>query len=367
MIKIFFEGDHFFSSLEKDIKLSKKYIFIEFYIFQLEIIGQRILDILIKKSDQVPIKIIVDGVGTKDYIENIRKKIYHSKVELAIYKPFRFKFLFKSGYHRRDHRKIVLIDDLILYTGGMNIKDVFSRKIMHKERWRDTMIRIENKNLEIQSVFNQAKLDFLSLWRVCIKKFYYLQKKFQILYPFRNDSQYYLFSSLNRKRRLLFRKFYYNFLKEANSFIYLATPYFVPPLKLIKILKSKSEQGIEVQILTAGNTDVWLARQAGRAVYSTLLKSGIKIYEYTERIFHSKHTVTDKGVIIGSSNIDYRSFFHNLEIDFFISDLNFINKFRKIWNFDLQSCKEIILDEWEKRKILDKLSEKLSYLLRYYL
>lgn len=367
MIKLFFEGDHFFYYLEKDIRSANKYIFMEFYIFQLKEVGHRILKLLIKKSNLIPIKMIVDGVGTKDFIEGIQSQILDSNIDLVIYKPFRFKFLFKSGYHRRDHRKIVMIDDAILYTGGMNIKDVFSKTIMHKDRWRDTMIRIENKNLKIQKVFNQAKADFLSLFRVCTKKFYFLPKKFPILYFYEKNSKYYLFSSPNRKRRFQFRKFYYNFLKEAKSFIYLATPYFVPPLKLIKILKSKSESGVDVQILTAGNTDVWFARQAGRAVYTTLLKSGIKIYEYTERIFHSKHTVTDKGVIIGSSNIDYRSFFHNLEIDFFTSDPNVIKKFKKLWNLDLLSSQEILLSQWEKRKLLDKLSEKLSYSFRYYL
>lgn len=370
MIQIYFEGDSFFYQLEKDLLSAKKYIFLEFYIFQLKEIGNFILKILIKKQKKsnIPIKLIVDGVGTKDYVDEIEKLIQFTDIDFVVYKPFHYRFLFKSGFHRRDHRKVVLIDDKIFYTGGMNIKDVFSKKIMKENRWRDTMIRITNeRNMEIQKIFDQAKYDFLNLWRFCKKRFYFLPKEFPLLYKNNPKAKYIMFSSLNRKRRIQFRKFYYDFLNKANEFIYLATPYFIPPIRLIKILKRKAQNGVDVQILTAGNTDVWLARQAGRAIYSSLLKSGVKIYEYSERIFHSKHTITDGGTLIGSSNIDYRSLFHNMEIDFFSTDKKILNKFLNQWEVDLKASIKIEPHFWEKRTLLEKVAEKLSYALKYYL
>ncbi|MFN3604717.1 MAG: phospholipase D-like domain-containing protein [Leptonema sp. (in: bacteria)] len=369
MIKIFSEGDDFFHSLERDIKLAKKYIYMEFYIFQLKEVGTKLLELLIKKQkkSKIRIKVILDGMGTKDFIDVFYKKIQFNSIELQVYKPFRYKLLFKSGFHQRDHRKIVLIDDKILYTGGMNIKDVFSYKIMQDRRWRDTMIRLTNSDKEIEKIIQQTKSDFICLWNSMKKKFYFFRKQFPLLYPIEKNAKYAIFSSLNRKRRLQFRKFYYDFLKEAKNFICLATPYFIPPLRLIKILKEKSKQGVKIQILTAGNTDVWIARQAGRAVYSTLLKSGVQIFEYTERIFHSKHTITEKGVLIGSSNIDYRSFFHNLEIDFFTSNQAVIKAFIKQWEKDLKSSEQITLKNWEKRSIIEKITEKISYAFKYYL
>ncbi len=370
MIKIYFEGDLFFNDLKKDILHAKKYIFIEFYIFQYEVIGKEILNLLIKKNlkDKITIKIFVDGIGSRDYINQINEQIQHTNIELCIYKPFHFKLLLRSGYHRRNHRKLILIDDHILYTGGMNIKDVMSRRVMGDSRWRDTMIRIENQsNIEIRRIFFQCKFDFLGLWRISKRGYYFLPKLIPILPSLNKNKNFYVFSSINKKRRRIFRKFYYDFINSAEKFLYIATPYFVPPLKLIRLLKQKAEKGVDIKILTAGNTDVWWARQAGRATYTTLLKSNVKIYEFETRIFHAKQTLSEKGLILGSSNIDYRSFLHNLEIDFFISDEKLVNKSLKQFTEDLKESKEIQLEEWIKRSVIEKITENLSYAYRYYL
>lgn len=370
MIQIYFEGDLFFNELKKDIINAKKYIFIEFYIFQYEIKGREILNLLIKKNreDKVIIKILIDGVGSKDYIDSINEEIQHTNIELCVYKPFHFKLLLKTGYHRRNHRKLILIDDYILYTGGMNIKDVMSKKVMGDNRWRDTMIKIQNtNNIEIKRIFFQCKFDFLGLWRISKRGYFFLPKLIPILPSLNKNKNFYVFSSINKKRRRIFRKFYYDFINSAQKFLYIATPYFVPPLKLIRLLKHKAEHGVDIKILTAGNTDVWWARQAGRATYTTLLKSNVKIYEFSTRIFHAKQTLSENGLILGSSNIDYRSFLHNLEIDFFISDKNLINKTLKQFTKDLQESNEIKLEEWADRSIFEKITENLSYAYRYYL
>jgi cardiolipin synthase len=370
MIKLYFEGDLFFEQLKKDIINAKDYIFIEFYIFQLEQVGKELLNLLIKKNkeEKVTVKILVDGVGSRDYIEEIKNQVLNTSIEIAVYKPFRFKFLFRSGYHRRNHRKLILIDDKIFYTGGMNIKDVMSKAIMGDIRWRDTMIRIENGyHLEIRRIFFQCKLDFIGLWRITKRGFYFLPKLIPILNALNKNQDYKVFSSINRKRRRLFRNFYYDFINKSKEYLYIATPYFVPPLKLIRLLKQKAKQGVDVRILTAGNTDVWLARQAGRSVYNTLLKSGIKIYEYQTRVFHAKQTFNEHGLIIGSSNIDYRSFLHNLEIDIFLSNEESLKNTLIQWEKDLKESQQSHLKDWLKRSFLEKITEKIAYGLRYYL
>lgn len=370
MTKIYFEGDVFFNDLKKDIIDARKYIFFEFYIFQYEVIGKEILNLLIKKNieNKVTVKILIDGLGSRDYINSINEQIKHTNIELCIYKPFHFKLLLKSGYHRRNHRKLILIDDRILYSGGMNIKDVMSKKVMGDNRWRDTMIRIVNtNNIEIRRIFFQCKFDFLGLWRISKRGYYFLPKLIPILPSLNKNKNFYIFSSINKRRRRIFRKFYYDFINTAEKFLYIATPYFVPPLKLIRLLKQKAENGVDIKILTAGNTDVWWARQAGRATYNTLLKSKVKIYEFQSRIFHAKQTLSEKGLILGSSNIDYRSFLHNMEIDLFISEQKLVYKTLKQFMKDLEESKEIQFQEWSKRSILEKITENLSYAYRYYL
>ncbi|GIX40277.1 MAG: hypothetical protein KatS3mg129_0010 [Leptospiraceae bacterium] len=370
MIKLFFEGDLFFEQLKEDIRNAKDYIFIEFYIFQLEHIGKELLQLLIKKNrnDKVTVKILVDGIGSRDYVEDLFKLTKDTSIEVGVYKPFRFKFLFRSGYHRRNHRKLILIDDRILYTGGMNIKDVMSKRIMGEHRWRDTMVRIENGyHVEIRRIFFQCKLDYIGLWRITKRGFYFLPKLIPILNALKKNQRFIIFSSLNKKRRRLFRKFYYDFIDHSHNFLYIATPYFVPPIKLIRLLKQKAAQGVDVRILTAGNTDVWLARQAGRAVYSTLLKSGVKIYEFHNRVFHAKQTINENGLIIGSSNIDYRSFLHNLEIDIYLSTEEVLKNILFQWQKDIEESEQIHYKEWKRRGILEKITEKIAYGLRYYL
>lgn len=367
----YFDGDSFFEQLKKDLQKAKSYIYIEFYIFQFETIGKEILHILKQKrlKNNVKIKILVDGIGSREYTEKIQKEIQGTQIEFAIYKPLIFKFLIRKGYHRRNHRKLILIDDKILYTGGMNIKDTFSQKLMGENHWRDTMIRIGNSktNPEIRNIFYQAKLDFLSIWQISKKGFYFLRRRMHTLTYLQKNQNYIIFSSVNRKRQIQFRKFFFQFIQNTKKFLYIATPYFIPPLRLIRILKSKAESGVDVQIMTAGNTDVWLARQAGRAIYSTLLKSGVKILEFRSRIFHSKHTINENGVIVGSSNIDYRSFLHNLEIDMFLADKTVIEIFLDQWKKDEEECEKIIYPEWKRRPLLEKITESFAYGFRYYL
>jgi len=370
MIQIYFEGDNFFEQLKSDIINAQKYIFIEFYIFQLEAIGKEILNLLLEKNvnDKVEIKILVDGIGTRDYLEDLMQSVKNTSIDVAVYKPFYYRMLFKSGYHRRNHRKLILIDDQIMYTGGMNIKDVFSKKLFGNERWRDTMLRIQNKlDEEIRRIFFQAKLDFIGLWRITQKGFYFFPKLIPIIHALKNNKKYLIFSSINKKRRTLFRKFYYDFINKSKNFLYIATPYFVPPIKLIRLLKKKAIEGVDVRILTAGNTDVWFARQAGRAVYSTLLRSGIKIYEFHTRIFHAKQTLSENGLIVGSSNMDYRSFLHNMEIDIYLSNEKIISNTLCQWEKDLLESHQIHLKDWKKRGLLEKITEKFAYALRYYL
>ncbi len=369
MFKIYFEGDNFFEQLFRDIEKAKKNIYIEVYIFQYNIIGEQLLDLLIKKSKQnLEIKILVDGIGTRDFIQKIIRKIEPTSIEFLVYKPFIFPLLFKSGYHRRNHRKLIIIDEAILFTGGMNIKDVFSKKIYNQERWRDTMIRIENHHHnEIKKIFLQSKIDFLGLWKITRKKLFFLPKKIPIIPQLMHNQNYIIFSSINRKRRRIFRKFYYEFIKRSKKFLYIATPYFVPTRKIINLLKEKAEMGVDVQILTAGNTDVWLARQAGRSTYSSLLKSGIQIYEFSERIFHAKQTLSENGIIIGSTNIDYRSFLHNLEIDLFLNSEILIQNCLQQWKKDLKESQKIHPISWNQRSKLEKITEKLAYGIRYYL
>lgn len=360
--QIFIEGDDYYDSLTKDIRNAKKTICMESYIFEQDEIGSKILNELIEKSKQgVNVRLLVDGVGSFRLSNNIPEILKNSAVELHIYRRVHWKSFLNSRVFRRNHRKLTVIDESICYIGGMNFSREHSKKYYGTQRWRDTMIRIEGGEAI------QAQHSFDTHWeRATLKERFFIFKRAPRL-PYHTSDFLFLERGSIRSRKRNRRQFTQS-IRSAKKSIYIETAYFAPRIYLLRCLKKMASAGVDVRLLLSKKSDIPMARLAGQALYSSLLKSGVQIYEYRDRFLHAKAAVIDgsKGYL-GSSNLDYKSDLHNEELDIYIRNIEVNRSMEKIFLEDIKSAKMITLEEWRKRPILQKLLEKFFYLFRYYL
>jgi len=360
--QIFTEGDDYYDSLSKDIQNAKKSICMESYIFEQDEIGSKILNELIEKSKQgVNVRLLVDGVGSFRLSNNIPEILKKSAVELHIYRRVHWKSFLNSRVFRRNHRKLTVIDESICYIGGMNFSREHSKKQYGSQRWRDTMIRIEGD----EGV--QAQHSFDTHWERATRKGQFFIFKRTPKLPYHTSDFVFLERGSIRSRKRN-RKLFIQSIRSATKSIYIETAYFAPRIYLLLWLKKTAAAGVDVRLLLSKKSDVPMVRLAGQALYNSLLKSGVRIYEYSDRFLHAKVAVIDgsKG-FLGSSNLDYKSDLHNKELDIYIRNTEINQSLEKIFLEDIKSAKMITLEEWCKRPFLQKLLEKFFYLFRYYL
>jgi cardiolipin synthase len=386
-LQLFFEGDHFYDALMDDLRQAERSVLMEFYIFNYDHWGQRFLSVLkdLSVHHGVHVRLLLDGIGSRSSLPAIEAFLSGSGVELAVYKPLSFFSLFRSGMHRRNHRKIVLIDRRICYIGGMNIKDENSHRLFGPSRWRDTMMRIEKNDsnrpffrfifagmiLLFQSVrYGVYPLSLSNLLRAggkSIRSLAFYRFRLRQLHRRSVSSEPELYTTLFRRDRAFYRRSFFRLLRSAERRIFLSSPYFVADQRMLRVLRARARSGVDVRILTAGTTDVWSARQAGRATYDALLRSGVRVFEMEGRIFHAKQSLIDDVSIVGSGNLDYRSFLHNQEVMVQSRDPVLARALALQWGIDMNEAREIHLPEWKRRSVWQKITEKLCYAFRYYL
>lgn len=386
-VQIFFEGDRFYDALIGDLQKAERSVMMEFYIFNGDRTGKELLSILKRLAMQrgVQVRLMVDGIGSRMDLPAIEAALAGSGVELVVYKPLTVFSVFRSGMHRRNHRKLVLIDRRICYIGGMNIMDENSLRLFGPERWRDTMLRIQ-KDVQNRSFFRFLFAGMLLLFESVragvyplsvphliklrghrLRSMAALRMRLMQWHRRLNQTEPLLYTTLFRRDRARYRKEYFAYLRSAKHRIFLSSPYFVADHKLSRLLRMKARKGVDVRILTAGTTDVWSARQAGRSTYAALLRAGVRVYEMQGRVFHAKQSLIDEAAFIGSGNLDYRSFLHNQEVMVRCKNPDITKGLLLQWGKDVNEAREIHLPEWRRRGWWQKVSEKLCYAFRYYL
>ncbi|MCE9599638.1 MAG: hypothetical protein K8S54_16890 [Spirochaetia bacterium] len=355
--KLFFEGDDYYAALRRDIARATSSISLESYIFQDDEIGLEIIDALIQRAKSgLNVRVLADGVGSYSLSPEAIARMQMEGVEFAVFRPIRLFAIFSPRSRRRNHRKLVVIDNKICYVGGMNIARENSRRAVGRECWRDSMIRLEG------SIARAASHSFLRIWN------YVNQRRFRFPQRFAEiRGQVELIENFPRFRRA-FRKIYRNYIRGARQRIWIESAYFIPTRSFKKALIHSARRGADVRILVSARSDVFAAQFASRARYKSFLSNGIRIFEYRPRFVHSKSMIVDNEIsIIGSANLDHRSFLHDLEISVVAhrSDLN--QALAHQFEADLKDAHEITREEWENRSVIQRIVERFFYLFRYFL
>ncbi len=362
-VEYFRIGEEFFDSLKKDIKKAKKYILIEFFILERGKLFDSIFDILkVKAKEGVKIQIICDSLGC--LLKNnkgLEKEFKEYGIEY--YKFNSFSPIINGYINYRDHRKIVVIDGIYAYTGGVNIADEYVNLIEKFGHWKDVGIKISGKSTWSLSVMFLRTLEQITnkpidyMWYKAISNDLNNNNIID-----KNNNHGYILPLAdgpdNRKQPI--ENTYIQTINYAKKYIYMTTPYFVISEQLLIAILNSARSGVDVRVVVPHIPDKKVVYTATRSYYEVLLEAGVKVYEYKPGFIHSKTFVADDNTaIVGTANMDFRSMHLNFEDIIWTYNTGVEKDLKDDFKKMTEECIEINLEEWKSRSFLKKVGEAL--------
>lgn len=378
-VQLYFSGDDYFRDVLLSIENAQSEIWVESYIFDMDPIGIRILNALTQAQIRgVRVHILVDGVGSFNWLVSLRQYCQKHHLSLRIYHPmpFRVQYLLKISWkslrrilfllkrmNKRNHRKVFLIDEDHAFLGSLNVSQVHTQEFLGKRAWRDTGLKVSGPPISIlkqacQQTWIKSKFAGLS---------------FSISSPRRRakrlekrGSQYLRLNSNLRWRYSLLRDLNGR-LKAAQKRIFITNAYFLPRRSVLRALMKASKRGIQIALCLPAVSDVLVVQWASRSLYARLLKRGIRIYEYQDRVMHAKTLIIDDWATVGSHNLNHRSLTHDLEVEVVLDQPPLLAALLQQWNKDIQSCHEITVEDLGKMRWYHRVFGRFCYWFRYWL
>ena len=356
-VTLLWKGPESFRRIFDSIQKAKELICLEFYIFRNDETGIELAELLKKKaSEGVQVYILYDHFGSLGTPRSFWQGLRDAGVFIRASRPF--KWTSPHEYVYRDHKKLIIIDGEIAFTGGLNIANEYRgyHRIMKKEAWRDTGIFL------IGPVASALLNIFKKSWKLWKGPPIHFNKRVN---PISNGLPALpIFASTAKGRRQMRKLMYYS-LNKAQQTMYLTTAYFSPSLRMLQALENAAARGVDVKLLLPGKSDIIATIYAARAFFTRLLRAGIEIYTYSGKILHAKTAVFD-GIwsVIGSTNLDFQSLWRNDEGNIGIIDRSFGSLMIELFQEDLKHSEKITLSRWMKRPITEKFKEKFFALFR---
>jgi len=380
--KLYFRGDDYFRGLLRAIHGARKSVDFETYIFEPGRLGDQVAAALVKAARRkVKVRVLVDGVGSPQFASTygpllekagIPYRVYRSWPTFfsTIYKRFRLSHFFKSlqkdvalfdsGKHR-DHRKQVIIDNRAVWIGSFNVSDWHLVSEKGNKAWRDTGIALSGvKNL----VF---KLAFQATWEdPWPYHFHRLYRHSLIQWLSYGIEESPIRMTANQRLRRAFRRELLKRIRGARTRVWITTPYFVPTGPLWRALLRAAKRGCDLRIILPERSDVPMVRWASMAYYPKLLKAGGRLWEYQRSVLHAKTTMIDEWVLVGSSNLDYRSLRKDLEINVVPQNPKTIRALEKRFELDQAQSHEVKPEELKRYPPGTRLLSWFFFQFRYW-
>ena len=357
---ILIDGPEFFPRMLDALDSAQHYILLEMYLFESGTIASKFIDAFLRAASRdVRIYLLLDDYGALGLTNPDRIRLAHPNIQIIYYNPLHSRSALYNLYRivwrhaerllYRDHRKLLVVDGEVAFTGGVGITDDFDPPLDSEMRWRETVVEIHGP-----VVIDWIQL-FLETWN-------------------RNDQQLQLkehqvpaqiasgqlgrvtVNEIGHRRgtqRSLIRR-----LDSSEHRIWFATAYFIPPWRIRRKLKRAARKAVDVRLLLPGPiTDHPSVRYASHRFYARLLKNGVRIFEYQPRFLHAKTVLCDNWVTIGSSNFDRWNLQWNLEANQEIDDQNIADRVQQIFENDFASSVEYTYDKWHRRSWYSRLLE----------
>jgi cardiolipin synthase len=347
-----------YPAIEKTIELAQRYIHVMFYIWDDDETGCHFRDLLVEKARQgVEVRVLVDAIGTYTVRRGFMRPLADAGARVATFSPLSF-FRRSLEINFRNHRKLVLADSGASVMGGLNIGDEY------KHKWLDIALAIKGPVVDhLQEIFADdwyytTREDFAG------RRYFGAWHEEQI--PEEGHGHVALcgvVASGPHTRINLMHEAFFIALNRANERIWITTPYFVPDQAILVALRAAAFRGLDVRIIVPEQSDSWITTIAGRSYYPELLRAGVRIYELSGAFLHTKLGVIDRSLsIVGSANLDIRSFLLNFELSCFIESQPFTDDLTRLFEGYLLSSQEKSLYEVENKPYIVRVAESAAHL-----
>lgn len=370
-MRFFISGEEMLDNLLRDIAAARHHIHVEFYIIEDDKVGQLVREALAAKAREgVSVRLVYDDVGCWNVKNRFFKQMETDGIQVAPFLPVRFpKFTSKVDF--RNHRKIVVIDGIIGYVGGMNLAERYFYQVdKNQPVWRDTHVRI------MGNAVGGLQRAFLSDWYVAAGQ----TITDQVYYPREEECRKIMacdrepYVSRNALIQIVtsiptapwpdIMQGMILALLRARQYCYLQSPYFMPTERMLFALQTAALAGVDVRLMIPERTDKRFLTWASRSFLHDVIRAGVRVYLYQKGFLHSKTLVCDDTLMsCGSTNIDFRSFERNFEVNAFVYDKEAALHMKKVFQEDQSHCRMLNLETWETRSIWCRVAESSIRLL----
>lgn len=371
-VTLLFDGPQTMAAMMDAVAAARDTINLETYIFDQDEIGLKFADLLIERQRAgVNVNVMYDSVGTLTVPQAFFDRMRAAGIHLLAFNPVNpAKARGKWEVNNRDHRKLMVVDGKVAFTGGINISSDYANSSLFRSRskpadekdvgWRDTHIRIEGPAVAA------LQYSFIDNWVSQEAGELPERNYFPPLVPV-GDKIVRVLATRPDRGFEIYKAFLVS-IQEARKSIHITSAYFVPDRQIIEALCAAARRGVDVQLILPGVSDHGLVFHAGRAFYDELLSNGVKIYQLQVAVLHAKTAVIDGAwSTVGSANLDRRSFMHNYELNVVVLDPGFGKDMEAAFREDLRNSKQMTLEEWRKRPLTDRLKEMSTKFLDYWL
>jgi len=355
--RVLTDGEETFGAMLKAMEAAKEHIHIEFYIFRHDVIGTRFQEIMIRKAQEgVKVRFMCDGLGSYKLKREFIDKLKEAGVEFHFFLPPLLAFIDRR-INYRNHRKIIVVDGVKGFVGGINVGDDYLGQYPKMGYWRDTHLEIEGDAVYfLQNVF-------LNDWQLASGE----KIADPALFPehrCEGEEQIQIVSSGPDQSWNAIQEFCFTAISVAKKRIWIASPYFIPDPGIYEGLKTAAVSGVDVRIMIPWRADSRLVHLASLSYVDELLLAGVRFFQYQKGFIHAKVLIVDDLLAsVGTANMDMRSFFCNFELTAALFEQSAIDRLTADFERDMTVCREMTKKEFQRRPFLHKKAEMLCRML----
>jgi cardiolipin synthase len=363
--KLLNNGDEIFPAILEALRGAERTINFMTYIWEKGEISDRVLAVLTERARAgVKVRVMLDGIGAWKAPQDGFRELEAAGGRVRWFNRIRLGKL--TAFYRRNHRRAIVVDGKVAFTGGASVADMWLGNADDREHWRDIMVEVRGcLAVNLQSAFTQLWAN--STGELLMGDDYFPPTEQAEEHPGAEGiSRHVTVISSPAEGSHPLRVFYWTTLACAQESIYLTSAYFVPDRDMRRALAERARAGVDVRLLLPNKlTDVKIVRLAGHFYFTRLLEAGVRIYEYQPTMMHTKALVVDgTWSVVGSANMDIRSKELNQEAVIGIADSGFGKQLTDTFFADLQQSREIVLEEWKKRPIVARALERILVLFQ---
>ncbi len=357
-LSILYDGKETFESIFGALEEARDHIHIQYYIFEEGALAQRLLHLFERKvKENVTVRLLYDGVGSYSLSRSYIKRLKQAGVAVEQFLPFRFsKFLASLNY--RNHRKIIVVDNRIGFTGGINISDKYLKGDPSLGKWHDTHLKITG---EATRFLNRT---FLSDWYLASGQKVQTNVSFFAQDENHGKTLVQIVPSGPDDDFAFIEQVYFSMINQAKDYVYITNPYIIPNPSILKSLQTAALSGVDVRLLLSSSTDSKVVDWCVRSYFEAYLKAGIKVYLHPDGFLHSKTVVSDDQLTsIGTANLDDRSLQQNYEVNAIIYNAEISKKLKADFLRDCSRSIPLDYEQHQKRSWSTRIVEGTAKLL----